>query len=528
MSKAGKIRWHRNQARKQRRAESRAMNAAMLNPATGMGCDQDRSNINTVPAPFSRFNPFKDGIGQIFAAKLAYDLYATDWMAQKLVDLPVFDTFRDGWNWTYKGNDTKVDEALQEEADRLDVLDVFQKTNRLERLLGGAVIIIGVNEKEGVTEAQPLDMRSIGKGDLLFLNSVGRNYITKCEWDWSPTSPDYGRPSHYWIDGKQFHRSRLIIFDGNPVSPNPSRDFSTDRASWDGFGLSVYSAMYDSLVRALETQQGASHLVNTSSIWAVIVKNLRDIQLSKCGGKQLSELERIVHEMSNFRGIMLNGVDTDIKQLSANFGSVPELTMTFLQIVCAGADIPAARFLGTTPSGLNTDGESWQESYYTSIEVKRKLRIERHFKNRLLPLLCSSVFGPGVVDHRLIKTEWPELRSMSEVEKAQIRTLDTNNIVNLASTLGFPDEWAVDELVKRGVITGKPDLEAMEREQMRQEAQMFGDGQANGETATDDVRIPGGTGKPQLPRMPAMGLGTGGGLPRMPAMNAGKWDETNP
>lgn len=462
MSRKGQREYHRKRQRAASRA--RAENAALANPATGLGGGQDRSSVNARPLPHVHYNPFRDaGIG--FAAGTAYDLYAGDWMAQKLVDLPVFDVFREGWNWKYKGNDTEVDERLQDEADRLDVLDVFQKSMRMERILGGAAVVMVMREGEGVAAEQPIDLATVRQGDLLALNEIGRNYITKCEWNWQPGTVDYGRPTHYWINGVKYHRSRLILFDGNPVSPHPGLDFAADCANWDGFGLSVYATMYDSLVRAMETQQGASHLVNTSSVWAVIVKNLRDIQLSKCGGRQLSELERMVSEMSNYRAIMLQGQDADIKQLSASFGSVPELVMSFLQIVCAGADIPASRFLGTAPSGLNTDGDSWQESYYASIEVKRKLNVERKFRNSLLPVLCSSVFGPGVVDPRKITTEWPELRTMSEPEKAEVRALDVKNALDALNAGLLSATEAQRELVAKKVFSITPsERELAERE----------------------------------------------------------------
>ena len=55
---------------------------------------------------------------------------------------------------------------------------------------------------------------------------------------------------------------------------------------------------------------------------------------------------------------VLLDAEEDYQQKTASFNTLPEILMAFFQLVSGAADIPATRFLGQSPGGMNSTGES--------------------------------------------------------------------------------------------------------------------------------------------------------------------------
>lgn len=471
MSKAGRKAWHKRNGQQRQRtqrsvqAKYKAMNAQMENYLTGQGGIQDRGTQER-PATTGLINPFVYGMDQVRAAQWAWVMYAGDWAAQKVADIPVFDMYREGWELKYTGekpDGNKIQKAICDTEDKIDLVTQFSRANRMERVFGGSAIIIGVNGKEGDDPKNPLTPDMVDKGDLRFLNVISRNYITRVEWDFDPNSPGYGRPKHYNIRGQVFHESRVIIFDNNPLTPYPGYDFMSAIGNWDGMGVSVYGPLWDSLLRVNSYQQGAAHLAQSANVWVAARKGLKDLQAIRAGGTALSELQRMVESLSMYRGYIIDGEDVQIQQLSAHFEGMDDLILTGYQILAAGSDIPATRFFGQAPGGLSTDDRSGLENYYNNIAARQRLYLDPKL-NKLEPYILNSTFGRGVIKPDEITREYKPLWNLSETEKAAIRTADIANISSLEGVNLITRANAIEELLKREAITVKPDLDELERQ----------------------------------------------------------------
>lgn len=458
-------------------------------------------------------NPFIQNSNQLFSHRYGWTLYAADWMAQKIIDIPVFDMFREAWDWKYKGDDNGVDKALEDECKRLKFTPALINAKKMERLVGGCVLIRITKGYETDKTEDPISPDQIDKGDIICYNQMSPLFITKVEWEMDPSKPDYGRPRHYYTRDKVYHRSRLLIFDGQPISPYPQIDFATYTANWNGFGLSKLAPIWDVIMRANSYQQGASHLSHMASVWFALYKGLRDLKANRQGNAALDEMRDIMETMSQYKAVILDGEDVDVKTIGAQFGSVPELLMSGLQIVCAAADIPASRFLGQAPGGLSTDDRSGLENYYNDISAHQKMELDPILDSEKRYLL-NSALGTGAADPDQITQEWVPLWNLSDTEKAQVRTLDANNVINIANATNATDEWIWDELMRREAISKKPDLKQMEESRLMAEKQMFGQQPINGDggALSDDERIIQGNGvekpsvatTPNMPRMPSV------------------------
>lgn len=437
-------RHHKRQPAKKR---VRAQNA-MTQGRSGAGGAQDRG-ADTRPR-----------INVALTQQELINLWRFDWAARKIVSIPVADALREAWTYIGLGEQNA---SITRAADTLGVLDSVRRALILERLLGGSAILMGVQDSRDQPH-EPLDLAAIGRGELRFLNVIARNRLFLSKVDSDPFSADYGKPSAYTLNGKQVHASRLLVFDGQPLSYDGSLS-SVGNLLGPGFGDSVLQPLMDDLMRATGTRQAAFHLVNTASLM-LIKADIATLQTTHAGHERIAELEEIVQQLSLYRAALLDtgpAGGAEVATLSTSFGSVPELLMSFLQVLSAASDIPATRFIGQAPGGLNATGTSDLENYYNAIDSFQVQRIKPQLL-KLLRVLYPSVTGQPLPDG--VDIDFPPLWNLSEKEAADIRQIDANVIVALVDGGLIASYEGYAEARERGVLIAKPDAETAERTQL--------------------------------------------------------------
>lgn len=422
---------------------------------SGIGSEFDYGQFQE-PATV-RLSPFQQD-------KFVVDLYFSDWAAKKGICIPVDDQLRDGWG--YEGLTDDQSALLTTFEDSLNVLEKFKQAMRLERLIGGCVIFLGISDG-AATPCQPVNYEALQKGCLKFMNVIPRTRITNTTLNYDPLSPTYGEPETYWVNGVQVHRDRLILFKGDPLLEVP--DSSIMPSQWlrnDGFGVSILMAALDDLTRATGSRQAAYQLVQRASVFLYQTDTM-DLEGTKQGQVAMKKMQEIINQINLFRGaVVQKGVgDADpVTTISPSFGSVPELVMTFMQTLAAAFDIPGSRFFSQAPGGLNAgDGGNSLENYYGGLESKRK----QELRPRLMKWL--KVAGPSVLgdEYSGVKIDviFEPLWSLTALEQAQVRTADVANVVALQTAQLLSDAECLDELKLRDALMVEIPDEAIEGEE---------------------------------------------------------------
>lgn len=409
---------------------------------------QDRGAIQTI-SNFS-LNPYYNN-NYFYRWQTFATLYYTSWEAKKIVDIPVNDAFRIKPNLI--GLDDREKVAILKACDKLKVFEKFKRAAIQERLLGGCAILLGVASEKDAAE-EPIELDKIDKGDLKFINIVALNQITNPSYNTDPFSENYDKPEYYDINGIKTHHSRLIIFDGNPLfNYTTQRLMQNFRINPQGFGESVLVALWDSIQRCVGTQQAAYQLVQKSSITLVKSENLINLEGTKKGEEAVRMLEDMAAMVSIYRAAIIKGKGVDVAENAASFGSVPEMVMTYLQILSAASDIPACRFLGQAPGGLNATGEGDLENYYNNIAAYQETSLDPKYE-KLFDILGRSVLG---------QEEWKRIRPTFEVEfeslwnlrateKAQVDQTTVQMLRDLKADGIIPAEKVVEEINSKKIF----------------------------------------------------------------------------
>lgn len=344
-------------------------------------------------------------------------MFRADWVSRKIVRIPAGDATRAWRSWQAEAPQIEAIEDLER------ALKVQQKTRRakvLERLYGGAAMILGVQGSGSATQELKLDR--LRKDCLQFVHVVSRHEIAPDDPSSlidDPTSPYFGQPK-LWVrnvtggpragERVLIHPSRVIRFCGEDMPDEISS------AAEYGWGEPVLQGVLDAVKAAGLVTQGTASLINEVKVDVVRIAQLAHQVSTKESEDLLKRRLSLMNlaKSNNRLTIMDKEDEWDTKQIS--FGSLPELIQTYLMIASAAADIPATRMLGRSPQGMNATGESDVRNYYDKISDDQRNEITPTLSPLDEILIISATGGrdPNIY------YDWNPLWQMTEVEKADV------------------------------------------------------------------------------------------------------------
>ena len=419
---------------------------AFLTPSNGAMGEGDRGAFSRVPNftgnPYE-FPNFVDRWRQYC------HLYEICWEARKIVRIPVEDALRKPWE--IENVNEEMVASLQSKEVELKFLESLKRAMMLERLLGGCLQFFGLDETEDDVSKKYMPVAGMSK--LRFINCIPLSRISRVNWDTDPLSYGYMRPNEFIVNGHNLHVSRCIVWDGEPLFDPYDFALTQFRVNLAGFGPSKLAPIWDDIVKAVGTRQAAYQLIQTNNAIIVAVSELQDLMATNPGKKNLQTLKEIANNLSVYRAAIINKDKVDVTQQAASFGSVPELLMSFLQVLSAASDIPATRFLGQAPGGLNATGESDLENYYNVIDALQRQRIEpaiRYFYDVIGYQKWPDTWG---MVRRKMEIKFTPLWNLSELEEAQKNQIEIANVFQAWEAGLMPDEKAIEELNLKKVFS---------------------------------------------------------------------------
>jgi phage-related protein (TIGR01555 family) len=381
------------------------------------------------------------------------DMYRQDWLAGKIVDIPVDDMTR---KWrridapSVKPADMKKIDTLEK---RLDVRAKFNEAKKWARVYGSAIIIMGV--KGSADPAIPLDVEKVGIDDLQYLHVLDRTDVSIHSINQSdPVKPNFRQPDLYTIfKGTQVHHSRVIRFDGLTL---PWHQQKTN-GYW---GASILERVYQAVVNSQTVADSVASLIFEAKVDVVKVPNLFQ-QIATCAGEEaLIKRFQTADFLKSFNNMLLldKDEDHDTKQLA--FSGLADLAIKYIQVSSAAADIPATRLLGQSAVGMNATGEGDLENYYDSISSKQEVEFGPQL-NQLDNVLVRSAIG-RMPDNWSF--EFNPLWQLGETERADIDLKNSQRDQVYITQGVLTPSIIANDLQENGVYKNIPDdyLEALE------------------------------------------------------------------
>lgn len=356
-------------------------------------------------------------------------MYEGDDMVSTIVDAPIEDGLRKGFNVTIKadededgddpGKRKEMEKAIAMRMDELDALTKISDAASWGRLFGGAVMWPQTDDPGALNEE--LNMDQIRQVHSILV--MDKRDVYPITWDSDPLSKTFAQPLVYGVGVtnahggtmplQTVHASRLIVFTG-------ARTTLRRRLYNNGWPTSVMQKPYNVLQKFHTAFDSTAHLMTDSSQGVYKIKDL----IAMLGSKEKDELEnrmRII-EMgkSVVRGILLDAEDEDYERKQTAMSGYGDVLDRFSQRLAAAAKMPLTRMMGISPAGMNATGENdrgnWDETVQAFQRYQLKPRIEK-----LVEFIMAAKDGP--TNGRILENwsvTFDPLRQMTQKEQAEL------------------------------------------------------------------------------------------------------------
>jgi phage-related protein (TIGR01555 family) len=383
--------------------------------------------------------------------------YRSSWMMRKGIDLPPFDMTRNGRDWQL--DEADVDKVEAEEK-RLGLWAKLRQALVLGRL-GGGLIIMGVGNED---PTQPLGTTARSTGSLRYLHVMNRWQVSLGQIVMDPADDLFGQPAYFQINygagnakGQvQIHPSRVIAFRGRQ-NPNLYGAAGDDWFWGDPLMLTVQ----DVVKNAEATMNGFASLVEEAKLDTVSIPGLTKLLATVEGEALVQKRVTVANLMKSTHNTRIldggNGKDApgetwETRQIA--WTGMPDMIRVSCAAVAGAFDIPATRFLGKSPDGMNATGTGDEANYIAKIRADQN--------NDLRPALdqIDAVLLPsaGVAVTGEANYDFPPLQEMSELDEATAFNTNMTAITALQATAAIPTvafEKALQHTaVERGWLEG--------------------------------------------------------------------------
>ena len=377
--------------------------------------------------------------------------YRGSWMARKIVDIPALDSCREWRAW--QASQAQI-EAIEAEEKRLNVRGKVLEARKKARLFGGAAVYADF----GDDASQPLSLERVKKSGIRFLTVFTPRQLVPGEIETDPMSEFFGMPKEFTVAGgatgqARIHPSRLTTFIGAEL---PDRDITSSAFGW---GDSVLVSVMSAVKQAESASANINSLIFEANVDVVSIEGLAEILKMTGGEDKVRDLLKLnLDAKSNLRALVLDAKNTYARK-AVSFSSLPDLLDRFDQHAAGAADIPMTRFMGMSPGGLNSAGESDLRNYYDRVSAGQTLEMGPAL-SRLDEALIRSATGAR---DQSIHYDWNPLWQLSETDKATIFKTKADAARTIAGTGGTSEplmpiealsDALVNELVEDGSLAG--------------------------------------------------------------------------
>lgn len=340
--------------------------------------------------------------------------YRGDWVARKIVDIPAFDMTR---AWRTMQIDKKDITLFEAEERRLGIRPKVHRAIWLARLYGGSGLVLD----DGALDLRaPLNVT--GKAGLKAVLVLPRHRLTAGPLQHDPYDEGFDEPTYFNMAGgergtTEVHPSRVITFMGAPV-PDPQGD----RAESTVYGDSILMALRDAVMDAASVNANIASMIEEAKVDVIKVPGLLGAVLAPEYRNQMIARWELAAVLKSIHNVLLMDGAEEWERKQVNFAGLPDVQKMMLQIVSGAADIPATRFLGQSPAGMNSTGDSDLQNYDLMISAKQGVdltpRMDRLDESLLMSALGSKPEGAH--------SRWNPLRVPTPKESAEIETARAN------------------------------------------------------------------------------------------------------
>ena len=262
-----------------------------------------------------------------------------------------------------------------------------------------------------------ISANKLGKGCLLGLRTIEPIWCYPTAYNaQNPLSPDWYDPLVWYVMGAEIHRTRLLPFIGRPVP-----DILKPAYAFGGLSMSQMAQPYVDIW--LRTRESVGEIIHAFSVMILSTNMGSTTQPGGSGGANGDVLARmaLANMLRDNQGIMVIDKNTeDFKNISAPISGLDELQAQAQEHLFSVGRIPAVKFAGIQPKGLNATSEGELRAFNDTVHGRQEQLFRSHLTT-VLDIAQISLWGARDPD---ITYDFLPLYEETVKEKAEIRKIE--------------------------------------------------------------------------------------------------------
>lgn len=351
--------------------------------------------------------------------QLLSQLYVKHGIIQTLIDQPVDDAFRSGFD--IKTDQLSKDEIVQLEVflDQENVLSKIIQTIKWGRLFGGAGLVVLTNQKSesqlninAINKYSPLDFYAADLWELnmQYLSASGSRDI-KVDNIIASDTP-------YRLFGEHtIHKSRVLAFKAKEAPSFIRRNFR-------GWGMSEVERLIASLNSYFKNSSVVFELLDEAKVDVYKIKGLNTALMSPGGSDKVRDRIQLANMIKNYLNAITMDAEDTYEQKQMTFTGLSEMLKQIREGVASDVKMPVTKLFGVSSAGFNS-GEDDIENYNSMVESEVRYKA-KHIILQTLRICCKKLFDIVPDDLRI---EFKPLRILSSEQEEIVKTSKLNRIL---------------------------------------------------------------------------------------------------
>ncbi len=347
--------------------------------------------------------------------QLLSQLYVEHGIVQTLVDQPVDDAFRSGFEIKSSQLDKDDKEKLMIYCERNHVIKAVMQADKWARLFGGGAVIIITDQDpmmpldiSKITEKTPIEYRSVDLWELYNSEQNVEGEIT------INGALGMGDAEFYDYYGHSIHHSRVFRIKGKEPP-------SFIRPRLRGWGMSELERLVRSLNQYMKNQDVIFDLLDEAKVDVYKMKGFNSALLTAPGTANVSKRIQSANMIKNYNHALTMDIEDDYIQKQVAFTGLAEVLIQIRQGIAADLKMPMTKLFGISAAGFSS-GEDDIENYNSMIEGEIRSKI-KFIVVDVLQIACQKLFG-FVPDDMII--EFNPLRILNAKEEEEVKNHQFN------------------------------------------------------------------------------------------------------
>lgn len=361
--------------------------------------------------------------------QLLSQLYVEHGLVQTLVDQPVDDAFRAGFEIKTNQLDADEIEQLLIYCERHRVIDAIMQANKWGRLFGGGAILI-ITEQDPKT---PLKIKRIDEKSKIEFRAVDMwelyNSEQNVEGDITVGGAlGMGDAEYYDYYGHKIHHTRVFRIKGKAPP-------SFVRPRLRGWGMSELERLVRSINQYMKNQDVVFDLLDEAKVDVYKIKGFTASLLNAVGTAQVSKRIQAANLIKDYNNALVMDTDDDYEQKQITFTGLADVLTQIRQGVAADLKMPVTKLFGISAAGFNS-GEDDIENYNSMIEGEIRSKV-KFIVVDVLQIISQKLFGMMPDD---LMISFNPLRILNAKEEEEVKNHQFNRTMSAWQSGAIPIE----------------------------------------------------------------------------------------